>query len=146
MHHFVQRGPRERSESAILRRNQRNGVLLIARNGLRSCYIRPIVFRGYGQMGLYPLDAPVDVSIAVWEWGTYLGEEGKRRGVRAKVSSWRRIGPDSLIPHAKASGQYLNSVLAKVESFRSSWWRTTLRELCCAEKRFCHINWGKTLP
>ena len=94
---------------------------LIARNGLRSCYIRPIVFRGYGQMGLYPLDAPVDVSIAVWEWGTYLGEEGKRRGVRAKVSSWRRISGDSLIPHAKASGQYLNSVLAKVESQKAGY-------------------------
>ena len=59
---------------------------LIARNGLRSCYIRPLVFRGYGTMGLFPLDAPVDVAIAVWEWGAYLGEEGKRNGMRAKVS------------------------------------------------------------
>ena len=50
------------------------------RNGLRSCYIRPLVFRGYGTMGLFPLDAPVDVAIAVWEWGAYLGEEGKRDG------------------------------------------------------------------
>jgi len=94
---------------------------LIARNGLRSCYIRPIVNRGYGQMGLNPLDAPVDVTIACWEWGAYLGDEGKRDGVRAKVSSWRRISPDSLIPHAKASGQYLNSVLAKVESLKSGY-------------------------
>ena len=78
---------------------------LVARNGLRSCYIRPIVYRGYGTMGLNPLDATVDVSIACWEWGSYLGEEGKRDGVRAHVSSWRRISPDSLIPHAKASGQ-----------------------------------------
>ena len=60
---------------------------LIGRNGLRSCYIRPLVFRGYGTMGLFPLDAPVDVAIAVWEWGAYLGEEGKRNGIRAKVSS-----------------------------------------------------------
>ena len=82
---------------------------LIARNGLRSCYIRPLVYRGYGTMGLFPLDAPVDVTIAVWEWGAYLGEEGKRNGVRAKVSCWRRISHDSLIPHAKACGQYLNS-------------------------------------
>ncbi len=89
---------------------------LVARNGLRSCYIRPLVYRGYGSMGLNPLEAPVEVTIACWEWGTYLGEEGMRHGVRAKVSSWRRISPDSLIPHAKASGQYLNSVLAKVES------------------------------
>ena len=94
---------------------------LIARNGLRSCYIRPLVFRGYGTMGLFPLDAPVDVCVAVWEWGAYLGEEGKRSGVRAKVSSWRRISPDSLIPHAKASGQYLNSVLAKIETHKAGY-------------------------
>jgi len=94
---------------------------LISRNGLRSCYIRPLAFRGYGQMGLFPLDAPVDVTIAVWEWGAYLGEEGKRNGVRGKVSSWRRISPDSLIPHAKASGQYLNSVLAKIEAHKAGY-------------------------
>jgi len=94
---------------------------LVARNGLRECYIRPIVYRGYGTMGLNPLDASVDVTIACWEWGKYLGEEGASNGVRAKVSSWRRIGPDSLIPHAKASGQYLNSVLAKVEAVKSDY-------------------------
>jgi branched-chain amino acid aminotransferase len=89
---------------------------LIRRNGLDSCYIRPLAFRGYGEMGLYAQTAPVDVIIAVWPWGAYLGEEGKRRGIRAKVSSWRRISPAGLIPHAKASGQYLNSILAKTES------------------------------
>src|SRR5437867_360054 len=89
---------------------------LIRQNGLRSCYIRPIAFRGYGEMGLYAQSAPVDVFIAVWPWGAYLGEEGKQKGVRAKVSSWRRISPAGLIPHAKASGQYLNSILAKTES------------------------------
>ena len=94
---------------------------LIARNGLRSCYIRPIAFRGYGTMGLFPLDAPVDVTVAVWEWGAYLGEEGKADGVRAKVASWRRISNDSLIPHAKASGQYLNSILAKIESHKAGY-------------------------
>ena len=94
---------------------------LIAANDLRECYIRPIVFRGYGQMGLNPLEAPVEVSIAVWQWGTYLGEEGKRNGVRAKVSSWRRISHDSLIPHSKASGQYLNSVLAKIEATKAGY-------------------------
>jgi len=94
---------------------------LIGRNGLRSCYVRPIMFRGYGQMGLNPLDAPVDVSIATWEWGAYLGEEGKKNGIRAKVSSWRRISPGSLIPAAKASGQYLNSVLAKIESQKAGY-------------------------
>jgi branched-chain amino acid aminotransferase len=94
---------------------------LVARNGLRSCYIRPIVNRGYGQMGLNPLEAPVDVTIACWEWGSYLGEAGMQHGVRAKVSSWRRISPESLIPHAKASGQYLNSVLAKIESLKAGY-------------------------
>lgn len=94
---------------------------LIGRNALRSCYIRPLAYRGYGQMGLNPLEAPVDVTIAVWEWGAYLGEEGKRSGIRAKVSSWRRISPESLIPTAKASGQYLNSVLAKIESQKAGY-------------------------
>jgi branched-chain amino acid aminotransferase len=94
---------------------------LIARNGFRSCYIRPLVFRGHGPMGLNPLNNPVEVSIAVWEWGAYLGDEAKVTGVRARTSSWRRISPDSLIPHAKASGQYLNSVLAKVEAEKSGY-------------------------
>jgi branched-chain amino acid aminotransferase len=94
---------------------------LIGRNGFRECYIRPIVFRGYGTMGLFPLDAPVDVCVATWKWAAYLGEESKRAGVRAKVSSWRRISHDSLIPHAKASGQYLNSILAKIESHKAGY-------------------------
>jgi branched-chain amino acid aminotransferase len=94
---------------------------LIARNGLKSCYIRPVVYRGAGPMGLYPLDCPVDVFIAVWEWGAYLGEEGKRNGIRAAVVSWRKIGQDALIPIAKANGQYLNSVLAKIESVKSGY-------------------------
>jgi len=93
----------------------------ITRNGLKSCYIRPLVFRGAGPMGLYPLDCPVEVMIAVWEWGSYLGDEGKRNGVRAKVSSWRRIASDSLIPTAKAGGQYLNSVLAKIEADKAGY-------------------------
>ena len=94
---------------------------LIARNGFKSCYIRPLVWRGYGPMGLNPLDNPVEAMIAVWEWGAYLGEDGKRNGVRAQVSSYRRISSDSLIPHAKASGQYLNSVLAKIESIKAGY-------------------------
>ncbi len=89
---------------------------LIRRNGLRSCYIRPLAFRGYGEMGLYAHSAPIEVIVAVWPWGAYLGEDGKRHGIRTKVSSWRTISGESLIPHAKASGQYLNSILAKTES------------------------------
>jgi branched-chain amino acid aminotransferase len=94
---------------------------LIARNGFRSCYIRPLVYRGHGPMGLNPLDNPVEAIIACWEWGAYLGEEGKKNGIRARVSSWRRISPDSLIPMSKASGQYLNSVLAKIEAQKSGY-------------------------
>ena len=71
--------------------------------------------------GPEPDGRPVDVTIACWEWGTYLGEDGMANGIRAKVSSWRRISPDSLIPHAKASGQYLNNVLAKVESMKAGY-------------------------
>jgi branched-chain amino acid aminotransferase len=93
----------------------------IRRNNLKSCYIRPLVFRGAGPMGLYPLDCPVEVMIAVWEWGAYLGDEAKEHGVRAKVSSWRRLSHDALIPAAKASGQYLNSVLAKIEADKAGY-------------------------
>jgi branched-chain amino acid aminotransferase len=94
---------------------------LIRRNGLKSCYIRPLVMRGYGEMGLYAPGAPIDVMLAVWSWGAYLGEDAKRSGIRAKVSSWRRISPAGLIPHAKASGQYLNSILAKTESAKAGY-------------------------
>jgi branched-chain amino acid aminotransferase len=94
---------------------------LIVRNGFKSCYIRPLVYRGAGPMGLYPLNSPVEVAIASWEWGSYLGDEGKRNGVRARVSSWRRISTDAVIPAAKASGQYLNSVLAKIESEKAGY-------------------------
>jgi branched-chain amino acid aminotransferase len=89
---------------------------LLRRNGLNSAYIRPIAFRGYGEMGLYATSAPVDVVVAAWPWGVYLGEDGNEHGIRAKVSSWRRISPAGLVPHAKASGQYLNSILAKTEA------------------------------
>jgi branched-chain amino acid aminotransferase len=94
---------------------------LIRRNGLSSCYIRPLAFRGYGEMGLYAQSAPVEVMVAVWPWGAYLGEESKRKGIRAKVSSWRRISPAGLIPHAKATGQYLNSILAKTETAKAGY-------------------------
>jgi branched-chain amino acid aminotransferase len=93
---------------------------LIRRNGLASCYIRPIAFRGYGEMGLFA-ESPVEVTIATWPWGAYLGEEGKRTGITAKVSSWRRLSPDGSIPHAKASGQYLNSILAKTEAHKAGY-------------------------
>jgi branched-chain amino acid aminotransferase len=94
---------------------------LIRQNNLRSCYIRPIAYRGYGEMGLFPLNTPVEVVVAVWPWGAYLGEESQKHGIRAKVASWRRMSGDSLIPQAKACGQYLNSILAKVESAKAGY-------------------------
>jgi branched-chain amino acid aminotransferase len=94
---------------------------LIRINQLRSCYIRPIAFRGYGEMGLFPLNVDVDVVIAVWSWGLYLGDAAQKEGVRCKVSSWRRMSPDSFIPQAKACGQYLNSILAKVETAKAGY-------------------------
>ena len=90
-------------------------------NGLSSCYIRPLAFRGYGEMGVNPLHAPVNVVIAVWPWGAYLGEEALEQGVRVKISSWKRNDQNSLPAAAKATGQYINSVLAKVESLKAGY-------------------------
>jgi len=94
---------------------------VIRANGLRSCYIRPLVYRGYGEMGVNPLQAPINVTIAVWPWGAYLGEDALEQGVRIKVSSWRRNSQNSLPAGAKATGQYINSVLAKVESLKAGY-------------------------
>jgi len=88
----------------------------IRANNLKSCYIRPIIYRGYGEMGLYPMKVPVDVSIAVWPWGAYLGDEGIKHGVKTRISSFQRISPNALPPAAKATGQYINSILAKLEA------------------------------
>jgi len=85
-------------------------------NRLTSCYIRPLVFRGYGAMGLDPTPAPVSVIIAVWPWDTYLGEDALKNGVDVGVSSWRQRGINATPPAIKASGQYLNSSLARMEA------------------------------
>jgi branched-chain amino acid aminotransferase len=94
---------------------------VIAANGIETCYVRPLAFRGYGELGINPLNCPVDVIIAVWPWGAYLGEEALEHGVRVMTSSWRRIGPNTLPATAKASGQYLNSQLAKMEAMHSGY-------------------------
>jgi branched-chain amino acid aminotransferase len=94
---------------------------VIRANELSSCYVRPLAIRGYGEMGVNPLQAPVNVSIAVWPWGAYLGEEALEQGVRIKISSWRRNGQNSLPAAAKATGQYINSVLAKMESLKAGY-------------------------
>lgn len=91
---------------------------VVRANGLSACYLRPIVFLGTGSLGLNPIGASARTAIAAWEWGAYLGEEGLERGIRVAVSSWRRIGQESLIPNAKGTGQYINSVMAKGEAVR----------------------------
>ena len=89
---------------------------LIGRNGLAECYVRPFAFYGYGELGVHTKGNPVEVVIMSWPWGAYLGEDGLRNGIRAKISSWQRIGPN-VIPHvAKATGIYLNSMLAVTEA------------------------------
>ena len=94
---------------------------LIRVNGPESCYIRPLVFLGYGEMGLNPLPSRVRVAVAVWPWGTYLGDEGLLNGVRAKTSSWQRIGTNMIPTGAKACGVYINSSLAKVEALKAGY-------------------------
>jgi branched-chain amino acid aminotransferase len=93
----------------------------IRANDLQACYIRPLVFRGYGEMGLNPMLASVNVTIAVWPWGAYLGEEALESGVRVKVSSWKRNDHNTIPPAAKATGQYINSSLAKMEAVKAGY-------------------------
>jgi len=85
-------------------------------NGVQSCYVRPIAFRGYGVMGLDPLPAPVNVVIAIWPWGTYLGDEALNSGMAVGVSSWRQRGVNASPPAIKATANYLNSSLARIEA------------------------------
>jgi branched-chain amino acid aminotransferase len=94
---------------------------LIRANGVQECYLRPIAFFGYGELGVAAAGNPVDVAIMSWPWGTYLGAEGLEKGIRAKISSWERVGPN-VIPHvAKATGIYLNSMLAVMEANRAGY-------------------------
>jgi branched-chain amino acid aminotransferase len=95
--------------------------LVIRENGLRSCYIRPIAFHGYGEMGVNLFHTPAQVVIAAWPWGAYLGEDSLSRGIRLLVSSWRRHDPNIVPPGAKATGQYLNSALAKSDAIESGY-------------------------
>ena len=90
-------------------------------SGLSSCYIRPLVYLGYGEMGLNPLPCPVNVSVAVWPWGAYLGDDGIAQGVRMKISSWQRHGVNSMPPAAKGTGMYINSSMAKIEALKAGY-------------------------
>ena len=89
---------------------------LIAANNLPACYIRPLVYRGYGVMGLDPIPSPVQTMIAVWPWDSYLGEEALKNGVAAGISSWRQRGNNAIPPQIKGTGSYLNSSMAKMEA------------------------------
>lgn len=98
----------EELESAVLH--------TIASSGLEACYIRPIIFRGAGPMGVNPLENPVEVVIAVWEWGAYLGAEALEQGVDVQVAAWNRMAPNTLPAMAKAGGNYLNASLVKMDA------------------------------
>src|SRR5438270_282077 len=92
---------------------------LVERNGLQSCYIRPMVLRGYGAAGMVPFDSPVEVYLPCWPWGTYLGEGALENGVDACVSTWNRVAPNTIPAMAKMAGNYLGSQLIKMEALRN---------------------------
>ncbi|MDE3009028.1 MAG: branched-chain amino acid transaminase [Acidobacteriota bacterium] len=87
----------------------------------QGCYLRPLVYLGYGEMGIYPLSSPVNTVIAAWPWGAYLGDEGVANGVRMKISSWARHHPNSMPTASKTVGGYVNSSLAKVEALKAGY-------------------------
>ena len=93
---------------------------IIRANELGACYIRPLVYRGFGPLGVDPLRSPVDVAVAAWSWGKYL-EQGEDEGVDVCVSSWRRVAPDALPAVAKATGNYLNAQLVKIEALTNNY-------------------------
>jgi branched-chain amino acid aminotransferase len=93
----------------------------IRANDLGACYIRPLVYRGFGTLGVNPLRSPVEIAIGVWHWGKYLGEQGELDGVDVCVSSWPRVSPDALPSVAKATGNYLNSQLVKMEALSNGY-------------------------
>jgi branched-chain amino acid aminotransferase len=96
-------------------------VETIRANNLKSCYIRPIVLRGYGEVGVLPFVNPIETFIAVWEWGKYLGEEALGQGVDVCVSSWARIAPNTLPALAKAGANYMNSQLIRMEAAKNGY-------------------------
>ena len=95
--------------------------LVVRESGLPSCYIRPIAFYGYGEMGLNTLPCSVDVAIACWPWGAYLGDDALTKGVKLKTSSWTRHDHNTMPPASKTTGNYVNSSLAKVEALKAGY-------------------------
>jgi branched-chain amino acid aminotransferase len=93
----------------------------VKENGLPSCYIRPIVYRGYGSLGVDPFPCPVDCAILVWEWGQYLGDEALEKGVDVRISSWHRMAPNTFPALAKSGANYMNSQLIKMEAIKEGY-------------------------
>ena len=111
-----------RMEIPFTREEFRGAILeTIRANALEHCYIRPIVFRGFGPMGVNPLDNSVESYIAVWEWGKYLGDEAIEQGVDVCTSSWQRSAPNTIPTLAKAGGNYLSSILIKMEALANGY-------------------------
>ncbi len=114
--------------------------------GLPSCYIRPLAYYGYGEMGLNTLPCKVDVAIACWPWGAYLGDDAVQKGVRMKISSWTRHDHNTMPPAAKTVGNYVNSSLAKVEALKAGYDEAIMLSPnglvaeCTGENIFCVRN------
>tara|TARA_Y100000310_G_C20703003_1_gene831840 strand:- start:9683 stop:10597 length:915 start_codon:yes stop_codon:yes gene_type:complete len=121
-------------------------IEVVAKNNLEECYIRPLAYYGYGQMGLNPKGAKVDVGIAAWPWGSYLGEEGLKNGIRMNISSWIRPPTNIMPTNAKISGNYVNSIIAKVDSVNSGFEEAILLDIkgnvaeCTGENLFIVKN------
>jgi branched-chain amino acid aminotransferase len=119
---------------------------VVRASGLPSCYIRPIAYYGYGEMGLNTLPCEVDVAIACWPWGAYLGDDAVTKGVRMKISSWRRHDHNVMPPSAKTTGNYVNSSLAKVEALKAGYDEAVMLNLagdvseCTGENIFAARN------
>ncbi|KAB8141467.1 branched-chain amino acid transaminase [Chloroflexia bacterium SDU3-3] len=94
---------------------------VVRENGLKSAYLRPLIWRGYGEVGVFPLKNPVEVMVAAVEWGAYLGEEALENGVDVGVSSWTRLAPNTIPTMAKAGGNYLSSQLIVMEAVRNGY-------------------------
>jgi branched-chain amino acid aminotransferase len=106
-----------RMETPFTREQIRDACLeVVAVNDLKECYIRPLIYRGYENLGVNPFGNPVDVAVAAFPWGKYLGDDALNKGVAAKVSSWQRMAPNTLPAMAKASANYMNSQLMKMEA------------------------------
>src|SRR6478735_3532251 len=95
--------------------------LVVRESGLPSCYIRPIAYYGYGEMGLNTIPCTVDVAIACWPWGAYLGDDAVSKGVRMKISTWLRHDKNAMPPASKTTGNYVNSSLAKIEALKGGY-------------------------